>query len=212
MNFLKTTTCAGLICLSGCLASANSIPIANGSFENPVINPVFINTSTLPGWTVVGNIDQIGTYWQAADGKQSIDLDGNSAGTIKQVIFLPGGSTQVHFDMAGNPDNAPAIKTLEVSLFSAGGSQTFSFNVTGHTHASMGWILETADFGDLPAGNYTLQFKSLTPGAYGAALDNVSVTVPDGTTTATLLGAAMLAMIGHSRLTSAPRRVLSGVA
>lgn len=207
MNFLKTTVTAALICFSASLASAATIPIVNGSFENPLVGGNFNtyfgpnNTVSLPGWTINGSIDQIGNYWQASDGRQSLDMNGSgAAGTISQSITLPGGFTQVHFDMAGNTDGGPNTKTLEVSLLTGGGSQTFTFNITGHQIPNnMGWVSDTATFNNLAAGVYTLQFRSLDSGSYGAALDNVSVTVPDGGSTLTLLGLGILGLIGVRR-------------
>ena len=66
--------------------------VCNGGFESPSING---QAQTLPagpgpsgfGWSIGGNsIDLVKNFWQAAEGSQSIDLDGNAPGSIKQTL------------------------------------------------------------------------------------------------------------------------------
>jgi len=72
-------------------ASATSISIVNGSFEDGVDADGFVTLSTgatgadIDGWKVGGSIDYIGTYWQAADGNRSLDMNGYfAAGRVEQ--------------------------------------------------------------------------------------------------------------------------------
>jgi len=192
-------------------ASATSISIVNGSFEEGIDPDPYVGFTTvgtgvtgadIDGWKVTGSIDYIGTYWQAADGNRSLDMNGYfAAGRVEQDIYVPeNGNVSVRFAMAGNVDDAPTVKELRVSLESTSLYQDFTFNITGHTKTNMGWVYYTANFAGITTGTYTLAFASINDpdGAWGAALDNVSASVPDGGATATLLGVA-LAGLGFLR-------------
>src|SRR4051812_11261629 len=93
-------------------AAAINITIANGDFENPLVGGIFQtyngpnNTTALPGWTINGSIDHIEIYGQAPGGAQSLDMAGNSAGSISKNFVTRGEETAtVHFALAGNPDD-----------------------------------------------------------------------------------------------------------
>lgn len=201
MKTLRSALVTVSLLFAAVAANGATIALVNGDFENPLVGGNFNtyygpnNTTSLPGWTINGSIDQIGNYWQPASGHQSLDMAGDFPGSISQDITLPGyGNTFVNFDMAGNPDGGPTIKHLEVSLISGGGSQIFTFDISnpGISKVNMGWVSETANFGNLPAGTYTLQFACLDAGPYGPALDDVSVTVPDGGLTVGMLGMGLV--------------------
>src|SRR4051794_2456892 len=75
--------------------------VTNGGFEDgpepdpngPGFTVVPAGAPTIPGWTVTrGSVDYIGPYWQHADGKRSIDLNGNEPGTIAQAIRTKAGA------------------------------------------------------------------------------------------------------------------------
>ncbi len=179
--------------------------IQNGSFElgpNPGTHTTLAAGSTvITGWTVVGaglesdeNIDYIGTTWGASDGSRSLDLNGfYKTGGIEQGFNTTVGETyRVTFDMAGNPDQGPTIKTMQVSAIgNTTQSADFAFDITGKSRAAMGW--ETMQWTFVADAPYTsLRFLSTVTGdgvdAWGPALDNVHVTpVP---------GAALLALAG----------------
>lgn len=173
-------------------AQATSITIANGSFEAVGAAAPFQTLyagDNLGGWTITdGSIDLINGYWAADTGNQSIDLSGNSLGAIGQWIVVPhAGTVKINFAMSGNPDDAVKHKTLEVTLTD---TQGFSFEAASST-AEVQWDQKTAIFTGVAGGGYFLSFRSTTTdGApyYGAALDSVSATVPDGGMTASLLG------------------------
>ncbi len=152
--------------------------LTNGNFElgtDPgsftTLNP---GSTDITGWTITGQIDYIGSYWQASDGSRSIDLSGFSAGSIQQDIATVAGLTYiVNFDMAGNPDGGPTVKSLNIEAVGAG-SQTFYFDITGKTKANMGWQTNQWSF-VAGAGTTTLKFTSLDDTGWGPALDNVKI-------------------------------------
>jgi choice-of-anchor C domain-containing protein len=158
--------------------------ISNGSFEsgpNPGAWTLLPTGSTaIPGWTVSsGTIDYVGTLWQASNGARSVDLNGGNTGAISQTFpTIVGLTYNVTFDMSGNPDGGPPLKTMNVS---AGGVPTaYSYNtaVSGNTRANMKWAPKAFSF-TATSANTTLTFASTTPSApfccYGPALDNVVV-------------------------------------
>jgi choice-of-anchor C domain-containing protein len=172
--------------LTVAVPSAPANIIVNGSFETGTLptppGTTFVSGSTaIDGWLVGGHgIDYIGTYWQASDGGRSVDLDSGTVlgagpydGSIAQTFGTVSGQPyRVNFDMAGNPDGAPALKSLEVSA--AGQSANLSFLNSSQTLSNMGYqpreFLFTAN-----SSTTTLMFKSLSGTGYGAVIDNVSV-------------------------------------
>jgi choice-of-anchor C domain-containing protein len=158
--------------------------LVNGSFEEgpaiPQGGDAFItleNSSTaLPGWAVSqGNINVVdSSFWKAADGKRSLDLNGSMPGAIRQAFKTKKGQKyRVKFALAGNPDSVPAEKKLQVSA--GGKTQEFTFDTTGKKRTDMGWVRKTWEF-TAEADETTLEFLSLTENtAEGPALDDVVV-------------------------------------
>lgn len=188
--------------------SAHAAEIINGSFElggvtNPYGTVTGGNSSTITGWTVLGNsVDFIGNYWPAADGANSIDLNGAGQGGIAQTFnTVADQAYAITFFLAGNPDNGPTIKTISVTTNDAN-EKVFNFDTTGFSKSNMGWKQFTYNFvGD--GTPTTLAFNSNNPGAWGAVLDNVSISaVPEPATWAMMLlgfgliGGAMRRRIG----------------
>ncbi len=182
MNKLIKAATIAAIAVFGTSASAASI--VNGSFEAPPATVNSFNTyaagsGLLSGWTISNaNIDHIGDgFWEASDGGQSVDLNGNQgAATISQTItgLNIGDSYTVFFDMAGNFQGAPAVKTMDVSIGMAAFA-SYTFATTGATSAAMGWTTKSLSF---IAGGTSglLSFASTTSGCcFGPALDNVRI-------------------------------------
>lgn len=166
--------------------------IVNGSFEEGTAIPdgsfvtIGAGGSGITGWTVGGGgVDYIGTYWQAADGTRSVDLSGNSNGSISQALeTIIGQQYAVTFSLAGNPDAGAGLK---VAVTSIGGSlpQIDFFNVgPSNTRDDMGWQTFTYKFTAFDTTSVLTFASGNNPNsAYGPAIDNVSITaVPEPAT------------------------------
>src|SRR5262249_24519791 len=85
--------------------------LVNGSFEEGpdpgAFLPVNKDSTDIKGWTVTrGQIDYIGSFWPAADGKRSLDLHGSPGfGGVSQTFpTVKGQKYRVTFALAGNPE------------------------------------------------------------------------------------------------------------
>ena len=205
MRLLSLPVFALLVALVGLESQASLI--VNGSFEDGTNAPVVgfrtlnaVNTD-LTGWTVTsGSIDWIGDYWQAADGDRSIDLGGNGDGTIASTSFatIVGQQYELSFAMAGNPDNGPIVKTLEVDVASLV-DQTFTFDTTDTSRSDMGWVTKTLVF-TATSTTTTLSFENKTDTAWGVALDDVEVNaIPEPATLAVWTAFAGIGAIAAGR-------------
>ena len=151
--------------------------LRNGSFENgtnpgeaTVLPP---GSTAIDGWTVVGgNVSYVGGRWQHSQGLRSVGLP--CGGGISQTFETePNLEYEVRFNMAGDPNTLPAVKTLEVSFNDV--KRVFTFDTTGRSLGNMGWearswIFATAD------PTVTLTFSSPTAGCSTPAVDNVRTT------------------------------------
>jgi len=165
--------------------------LQNGSFEEGPGPRAFLNlaggSTAIPGWVVIGEgVDLVGAgYWTSSDGSYAIDLDGSArsrttppyvrGGIAQTFATRPGVRYRVSFDLAGNPNQPPALKPMRLSA--AGQSQDFSFDATGRSSRDMGWVQKSWIF-TARADSTTLAFESLTVSprtGYSAAIDNVAV-------------------------------------
>ncbi|MFI2184246.1 choice-of-anchor C family protein [Streptomyces sioyaensis] len=155
----------------------------DGSFETPEVKPStfdeFAAGQSFGPWKVArGTVDLIGAgYWQAAEGDQSLDLNGNDAGAVSQTFTTkPGTRYTVTYSLAGNPelDQVPPLKTGKV-LIDGQNVQDLSFDVTGKTKRNMGYVRRQVTF--VATGpSTTLTFASTTlHSATGPVIDDVTV-------------------------------------
>lgn len=177
--------------------SVNSVSLIDPSFEGGYTG----------GWTFPGTPGQfvdIGPFWTASDGINSVDLNGNQPGSVSQSFStIPGVQYTVQFDLAGNPGSPQGVKTLEVSA--AGTQANYSFDTNGKSGTNMGWTPQTFGFTATNTST-TLMFRSTYVGngtypdiAQGAALDNVRVTwVPTPTTTTVTFNSESFAYTGSA--------------
>ncbi len=162
---------AGVVTASADVQNGTFQPGGSGAFQT--VNSV--NNSTIPDWDVTsGSVDWIGTYWPAPGGF-SIDLDGNSPGTISQTDTFTPGTWVLYFFLGGNPDGPPDPKSVQVT---AGASSQIFLPAKGTTSP------HSPDFQEYSlaftsTGSTTISFASLDPpGVYGPILADVSAAQP----------------------------------
>ena len=164
--------------------------ISNGGFEDPALadgTSFQANMgSGLTGWTIEGgNVDLIKEYWIPAELKQSLDLSGDSRGTISQQIATdPGKTYKLTFSMAGNPEcnglntDPQNMKSLKVYWDNAIVG-TLPFDTAGKTFAALGWTPVTiANLPSSAAAATNLRFIDDSSGSdtrCGVTLDAVNV-------------------------------------
>ncbi len=214
MKFKSCLAAAALISAAAFAPNASAAVniVTNGGFEAGSINPgsfttLFGGSTSITGWTVgPDSIDYIGSYWQASEGARSVDLSGNSPGSIAQTLTTVAGKYyKVTFDLAGNPDAGPVLKAMAAS--SAGPVQNFSFNTTGASHGAMNWTPSSFVF-KATSSSTTLSFASLTGDAFGPAIDNVAASaVPEPATWAMMI--IGFGAVGSMARSSRRRQVLA---
>jgi Membrane proteins related to metalloendopeptidases len=159
--------------------------VVDGNFETPDVTSASWDTyyagQFLDSWFVeVGSVDhKHKNAWQSADGRQSVDLSGDSSGAISQYLLTaPLQSYMLSFALAGNPGSlecsyAGPIKQMEV-WWGSTRLDILSFDTTGHSPLSMGWSYHQYIVTATDAVT-KLMFKSLYPYCHGPVLDMVSV-------------------------------------
>jgi choice-of-anchor C domain-containing protein len=153
--------------------------VANGDFETPDAGAGYIRYSvgsSIDGWGVgAGTVDLVGTFWQAATGDQSLDVNGAGAGGIFQDFSTNAGSKYgIGFALSGNPGCTQGVKRL--AAIWNGQSKFFTFNTTGHSYSSMGWV--PRGFTATASSSTTeIKFVSFSPGPCGPAIDDVIIDV-----------------------------------
>jgi choice-of-anchor C domain-containing protein len=176
---LAGTTLGVQLFQNGSFENGNYVTGNFGSLDFDRLSTVTGSTD-MTGWTVTqGDIDWVGTYWAASAGTKSVDLDGSvpTAGAISQTFDTNLNSTYViTFDMSGNPDSGPAIKTMNVSAGGVTTAFTYDTSVQGPTHTNMQWLNHGVSFVAGASGSATLTFTSTTGSGYGPVIDNVVVT------------------------------------
>jgi choice-of-anchor C domain-containing protein len=193
-----------LLALAGIgAASAATNLVKNGGFEDPILGDsvgyVECPNGLVNDWVIgEAGIDHILKYWSPPEGEQSIDLSRHAQGSVSQLIPTePGKSYDLSFAMAGNPDGAPKVKTVEV-FWNGVSRGTDTFDTTGKSVDAMGWV--TKGRTGLPASSTglttELKFVDVSESGtyYGVALDTIIVTpaalipVPEFPTLALPLG------------------------
>ena len=155
--------------------------LVNGGFEDPPGIAGYICFGTgqqLPGWTVEsGTVEVVGPYWQAAQGQQSLDLNGvfELYGTIfQEVSTVPETHYRVRFAFAGNPEGGPPGKSIKV-FWGAQELGNLSFDTTGYAFTNMGWTYYEFDVTATSTAS-RLRFQSTCTSFCGPTIDDVSVT------------------------------------
>lgn len=182
MTMIKRTFFGLLAALAVFATPANAQNLVfNGSFEQATVNPggSFLTLGTgdtsINGWTVsAGSIDYIGGYWPAQDGVRSVDLAGNSLGTISQSVATTALQFYtVSFWASRNPDGGLPLRTGTISF----GGQTMPFSYSSsNSLGNMNWQQYTYTFAAVGASTLLSFAADASAGCcWGPALDNVSM-------------------------------------
>jgi choice-of-anchor C domain-containing protein len=170
-----------LLLLLGADEPANLL--TDGNFEDPDVGDMyqqFDKGDTIGAWTVEsGSVDLTGKWWDAASGKQSLDLNGDKTGSIsQQVETKQGESYVVRFAMSGNPDNENPEKATMQVLWDDKVIATVECDREHGKHHAMTWNRYSfAIKGNGDKG--TLKFVSTTDGGWGPLIDDVTITQGD---------------------------------
>ncbi len=168
-------------------AMTSAASFANGSFEGFAgsFTEVGAGSNAINGWVVGANgIDWIGTYFAAADGDASVDLNASHGaagpgGSISQTFdTIANHRYIVRFRFAGNPTVASVCPTAEKTMTvhaTGGGTSSYSFDTSGRSVTDMGWVTRTYSF-HASGPSATLTYQSTTLGNCGPAVDRVVVT------------------------------------
>ncbi|MBX3380014.1 MAG: DUF642 domain-containing protein [Phycisphaeraceae bacterium] len=173
------------------IADAQNIVI-NGSFEAPDAGSGFTNRSGSfgagSGWSIGNNIDHIGGFWAAADGSQSVDLNGSSAGSVSQALAtIPGRTYRLRYAVSENFFGYED-KTMLVTWNGATVENIVIAHDPTRTTIDVKWQYRSMNVGATGTSS-TLAFISTTgaqSGAqgvapfYGPAIDDVSVELAAG--------------------------------
>ena len=174
---------SGIKTLLGPMASGL---LLDGGFETPRINrrkkarTFFVDNQGLASWLITAGSVDVQTYWPAAEGTRTLDLDGVSAGTIEQSFAtVPGQVYWLQFDYGNNPDGPARTASATVTVSGIGTRLAQEIAHAGSTPRSMNDTHFSETF-FANAAMTTLEFASTTAGAYGIVLDAVSVTAVPG--------------------------------
>jgi choice-of-anchor C domain-containing protein len=172
---------------AACVPPVGNI-VQNGSFETPVRATyiTYFAPATFGSWTVGSGSVDLEPSWQDYNGNQSLDLAGSSQGSVYQdLCTMPGIQYQLSFALAGNPNETPTTKTMEV-WWAGQKVSTQTFSTVGRTTTSMGWTVVQMTV-QASATTTRLMFRDGYIGTTrsGPALDDVSVTALPGQMTAT---------------------------
>ncbi|QOY91028.1 choice-of-anchor C family protein [Paludibaculum fermentans] len=164
--------------------TAPATSLVNGGFEQPASSgssTAAAGSSGITGWMVThGNVDSGGSAVRCSEGSQCLHMGGGTlTGGVWQAVATTAGTPYtVLFDLAGNPDGAPAVKHLRV--IAAGYSRDYSFDTAGKSWSAMGW--QTGQFSFVAASAVTtIEFYGTDPPTpFGPMLDNVRLTADSG--------------------------------
>ena len=154
-------------------------PNVEASLEDPLVGSesmIFGTGSLLGAWLVESGNVELKSWmgWQPAHYRQSLDMHGDTAGTIgRDIATQPGQAYTVSFALAGHPVCVTAVKTMS-AFFGSESLGTFSFDSTGRSLQNMGWRYEAVTVTATTAST-RVRFASTTPGGCGPALDDLAV-------------------------------------
>jgi hypothetical protein len=160
--------------------------LPGGGFETPEAlgrskaRALYARNPELGAWRITAGSANVQRDWPVAGGRQTLDLNGVTPGTIEQTFAtIPGQVYQLLFDYANNPDARGRTATATVTLSGVGTLLSREIAHAGSTPRAMKY---TRFRGAFIADSATTapRFASSTPGAFGIILDAVSVMAVPG--------------------------------
>jgi len=182
MSRITRRACIGLMTLGMSVVAltgvAEAAPFTNGSFElpPPATSNSFARTGTqVTGWTVTANdVDLVATFWTPQDGSRSLDLNGVAPGTICQTFDTTAGTSYtVGYWMSRNAAQGLASASMTTSI--TGGPSQNVTHKAAWTPANPNWQFRSLAFTAGAGTSSTLCFASNVAGAFGPAIDNVTI-------------------------------------
>jgi choice-of-anchor C domain-containing protein len=152
--------------------------IANGGFETPVIGPTWqtfhAGSTELAPWDILsGSVDIVRTFWPSNEGQNSLDLGGESSGTIQQSFAtVPGREYTLSFQYGNHPSGAAA--SGRVNVIGTATLLNTVLNHSGSSYPNMQWTPYMSTF-IADSTTTTLRFIDLTNSSIGFTLDTVLV-------------------------------------
>lgn len=148
----------------------------NGSFEAApagTYNYTILSSSstTLTNWTIGGSIKVMNnSYKVPAHGTKSIDLNGNGAGSVSQMVpTVVGAGYTVRFAVANSPNCATSWRYATV---------TYGPSSASISNANAGWSYRSYVF-NATSTSSLIKFESTSTGqTCGLAIDDITVTGP----------------------------------
>jgi choice-of-anchor C domain-containing protein len=170
----------------GALPAFGQNIVSNPGFETPPAGESFVNRSgpgAMGAWDVGGNIDHIGGFWAAAEGAQSVDLNGSGPGSVQQSLTtIPGRRYRIRYALSEN-FYGYGDKTMNVRWDGAVVEMATLAHDPARTPQNMLWVYREVSV--VASGSASvLEFESTTGAMdgslgvttyYGPALDDVSV-------------------------------------
>lgn len=154
--------------------------VRDGGFERPVVEGgayrIVAAGGSIGAWRVArGAADFIACgFWRADEGCQSVDLNSCEPASIEQALATKKGRRYaLCFSIAGNPDDGPRRKRLEV-WWAGARIDVVEFDASSRTRERMGWERRSYAV-TAPSDSVVLGFRSVTRGCYGPVLDDVVV-------------------------------------
>ncbi|MCM4077122.1 DUF642 domain-containing protein [Paractinoplanes hotanensis] len=162
------------------VSATAATPVLTDGFEQPPVPHSYQRLTAghqFGVWTVTsGDVDLTTTdLWSAAQGRQSLDLDGAAQGTVARTFkSTPLLTYRISYALAGNYVGAPAIKTGEVRV-NGKVVQQLSFDTTGKSRNNMGYTRHQT-YVLAKSTSLRLEFASTTtPAGHGPVIDDVKV-------------------------------------
>ena len=211
---IKKSVLAWALLTAGAGAQALPNLVLNGSFEQGRAVPVSPGYETyvagdtgLNDWTIFsGTVDVVSgdfpALGAAQDGNNFLDLNGSSTGGLSQSFSVAANQQyQLSFWYALNGTNTGVRALVTVDPIGESLNSALLQFTSAPSQDPIGWKKYNATFTSTATSPVTLSFESLSGGAQGILLDNVSVSaVPEpGTTMLLLAGIGALGFVARRR-------------